>query len=60
MDELANLALDGRYTDIERWIERHTGEAAYSPFIALLQDLLERFDFPGIHALALRDRVHSL
>jgi len=55
LDELAGLALDGRYTDIERWIERYANGAAQAPFAALLRGLLERFDFPGIHALARQD-----
>ena len=57
LDELAGLALDGRLTDIEHWIERHAGNAAQAPFAAMLHDLLERFDFPGIHALALHGRT---
>ena len=56
LDELANLALNGRLTDIERWIERHAHEPAHAPFVAHLYDLLERFDFPAIHALALHGR----
>ena len=59
LDELARLALDGRLTDIERWIERHAQEAAHAPFVALLHDLLERFDFAGVHGLALQGRSHS-
>ncbi|MBK6614059.1 HAMP domain-containing sensor histidine kinase [Ottowia sp.] len=53
LDELASLALHGRLTDIERWIERHADEADRAPFVAQLRDLLERFDFDGVHALAL-------
>lgn len=56
LDELANLALHGRLTDIERWIEHHTHEATYAPFAAQLRELLERFDFSVIHALAVRSR----
>lgn len=59
LDELANLALHGRFTDIEHWIERHIKEAAHSPFADALRDLLDQFDFPGIHALTLRSRSHS-
>lgn len=58
LSELANLALQGRVTDIEHWIERHADETAYAPFMALLLDLLERLDFRGIHALANRPGVH--
>lgn len=58
LDELADLALNGRLTDIERWIERHANKTTHAPFAALLHDLLERFDFPGIHALALRGRTN--
>ncbi|MDT4886240.1 hypothetical protein FQZ97_1225660 [compost metagenome] len=54
LDELASLALQGRVTDIEHWIERHADEAAYAPFLALLVDLLERLDLRGIHALVNR------
>ncbi|MGO4396131.1 sensor histidine kinase [Variovorax sp. M-6] len=59
LDELASLALHGRFTDIEHWIERHAGEAANAPFIAVLLDLLERLDFHGVRALALRGRSDS-
>lgn len=59
LDELADLALCGRVTDIEHWIERHIKETIHSPFADLLRDLLDQFDFPGIHALALRGRSHS-
>ena len=53
LDELAGLALHGRLTDIERWIDRHADEAAHAPFLAQLRELLEQFDFAAIHALAL-------
>lgn len=56
LDELASLALQGRVTDIEHWIERHADEATYAAFMALLLDLLERLDFRGIHALVNRPR----
>lgn len=56
LDELASFALDGRLTDIEQWIERH---AIHAQFAAHLRDLLDRFDFPGVHALALHGRSHS-
>lgn len=59
LDELASLALHGRLTDIEGWIERHAGEAAHAPFMALLRDLLDRFDFPAIHSLALHSGSSS-
>lgn len=59
LDELANLALCGRVTDIEYWIERHIQESTHSPFADLLRELLDQFDFPGIHALAQRGRSHS-
>ena len=58
LDALASLALDGRFTDIERWIERHAHDAAHAPFAALLRERLEQFDFAGVHALALRGRDH--
>lgn len=54
LNELANLALHGRFTDLENWIEYHGQEATHAPFIALLNGMLERLDFSGIHALALR------
>ena len=53
LDELAGLALHGRLTDIERWIDRHADEAAHAPFLAQLRELLEQFDFAAIYALAL-------
>ena len=53
LDELAGLALHGRLTDIERWIDRHADEAAHAPFLAQLRELLEQFAFAAIHALAL-------
>jgi len=56
LDELASLALHGHFTDIERWIERHVNQATHAPFVAQLRDLLERFDFPGVHALALHSK----
>lgn len=59
LDELATLALHGRVTDIEHWLECHISETAPSPFADLLREQLDRFDFPGIHALALRGRSHS-
>lgn len=59
LDELANLALYGRLTDIELWIEHHAKDAALTPLISQLWELLERFDFPGIYALALHSRSHS-
>ena len=59
LDELASLALHGRLTDIERWLERHADASVHAPFVTLLRDLLERFDFAGVHALALRGRSHA-
>ena len=59
LDQLASLALNGCVTDIEGWIARHTNEAVYEPFLAQVQDLLDRFDFPGIRTLALHDGRHS-
>ncbi|MBS0406415.1 MAG: hypothetical protein JSS17_08705 [Proteobacteria bacterium] len=56
LDELAELALYGRLTDIERWIERHTGQGATAPFLTLLRECLEQFDFDGIRALALHGK----
>lgn len=52
LNELADLARHGRLTDIERWIERHAGNAAQEPLLARLRALLERFDFDAIRALA--------
>ena len=60
LDKLASLALDGRFTDIEQWIERHADETAHAPFVALLRDLLERFDFPGIHSLTSYDKSNHV
>lgn len=59
LNELANLALHGRLTDIENWIKRHCQEATHAPFIALLNGMLEQFDFSGIHALALQGKEHA-
>lgn len=56
LDELAELALHGRLTDIEAWIERHASGAAQAPFAAVLHGLLENFDFSKIRALALWGR----
>ena len=56
LNELADLALHGRLTDIERWIERHAGGAAREPLLARLRELLEQFDFDAIHALAQRGK----
>ncbi len=56
LDELAELALHGRLTDIERWIERHAGQTANAPFLTLLRECLEQFDFDGIRALALHGK----
>ena len=54
LKELADLAQHGRLTDIERWIERHAGDAAQEPLLARLRALLEQFDFDAIRTLALR------
>ncbi|WP_051237474.1 sensor histidine kinase [Ottowia thiooxydans] len=59
LDELATLALHGRLTDIERWIEHHANHGDHAPFAAQLRELLDRFDFPGLQALALLARRHS-
>lgn len=56
LDELANLALHGRLTDIEHWIARHAHEAAYAPFVAQLRELLDHFEFSVIYALAVHHR----
>lgn len=56
LDELANLALHGRLTDIGQWIECHAGDVNDAAFATQLNDLLERFDFQGIHTLAMRSR----
>jgi signal transduction histidine kinase len=56
LDELAELALHGRLTDIEGWINRHTDHNAHALFIAQLLDRLEQFDFAGIHQLALHSK----
>lgn len=58
-DELATLALLGRLTDIERWTERHSKEAAHAPFISHLRELLDQFDFTAIEELALDSRSQS-
>lgn len=59
LDELAGLALQGRFTDIEHWVEHHADHVAHAAFIARLLDLLERLDFRGIHELALSGRSVS-
>lgn len=56
LEDLAHLTLHGRLTDIERWVDKQASEAAYAPFAAQLKELLDRFDFPAIHALALNSR----
>jgi len=56
LDELAELALHGRLTDIEGWIGRHTDHSVHAQFTAQLLDRLEQFDFAGIHKLALQSR----
>lgn len=53
LNELAGLALQGRFTDIEHWVAHHTDQVVHAAFIARLLDLLERLDFRGIHRLAL-------
>ncbi|WP_460552958.1 sensor histidine kinase [Comamonas piscis] len=52
LDELAELALHGRLSDIEGWINRHTDPNTHALFTAQLLDRLEQFDFAGIHQLA--------
>ncbi|MDR2332355.1 MAG: HAMP domain-containing histidine kinase [Burkholderiaceae bacterium] len=52
LDELAHLALHGRLTDIERWIEIQSGTDDYAPYLDLLKSSLEQFDFSAIHMLA--------
>jgi len=59
LNELANLAQHGRLTDIENWIECHCQEAAHAPFVALLNRMLDQFDFSGIQALALRSKEYT-
>lgn len=56
LDDLAKLALDGRFTDIEDWIERHASGADHAPFATRLRALLEQFEFSEIRALALQGR----
>ncbi|QFZ84326.1 hypothetical protein GFK26_16940 [Variovorax paradoxus] len=56
LDELAGLALQGRFTDIEHWVAHHADQVAHAAFIARLLDLLEQLDFRGIHGLALSGR----
>ncbi|MCY1236392.1 Sensor histidine kinase RcsC [compost metagenome] len=59
LDELAGLALQGRFTDIEHWVAHHADQVAHAAFIARLLDLLEQLDFRGIHGLALSGRSDS-
>lgn len=54
LNELASLALHGRLTDIEHWVELHCQDPSGAPFTALVRGMLENFDFSGIHSLALR------
>lgn len=56
LGELADLALHGRFSDIESWIDGYASNADYVPFTTRLRELLEQFDFPAIHALALHNR----
>lgn len=60
LDELSNLAKNGRLTDIESWIKFHCQTSIHAPFTALLKEMLERFDFPGIYTLALRSKERAL
>ncbi|MEY2249585.1 ATP-binding protein [Comamonas sediminis] len=59
LEELASYALHGRLTDIENWMERHAKEIAASQFATLLHELLDQFDFAGIHTLALVEQRRS-
>lgn len=52
LDELAHLALQGRLSDIARWIDVQSASGDSAPFFAALRDLLERFDFSAIQQLA--------
>ncbi|MCS4292032.1 signal transduction histidine kinase [Comamonas sp. BIGb0152] len=56
LDELAELALHGRLTDIEGWINHHANGTAHAAFTAALLDRLEQFDFAGIRSLALHSK----
>ena len=57
--ELAELALHGQFTDIERWIEHHAQGPAAAPLAAHLGALLERFDFSAIHMQALKAQSNA-
>ena len=56
LDELAELALHGRLSDIEGWINHHANGTAHAAFTAALLDRLEQFDFAGIRSLALQSK----
>ena len=59
LEELAHLAVQGRLTDIENWIERHGQDPLHVPMTALVKDMLENFDFSGIQTLALQRGGHA-
>ncbi|MGF6214427.1 sensor histidine kinase [Comamonas sp. 4034] len=59
LDELAKLALHGRFSDIEVWIELHATENSYTLFLDRVRSLLAHLDFPAIHMMALRNSVNS-
>ncbi len=56
LDELAELALHGRLSAIEGWINHHANSTAHAAFTAALLDRLEQFDFAGIRSLALQSK----
>ena len=51
LEELAHLALQGRLSDIARWIDVQSASGDSAPFFAALRDLLERFDSSAIQQL---------
>lgn len=58
LDELADLAVHGRLTDIEAWIERHTSDASYAPFLHRIRISLAHFDFSALQMMA-QDNIHE-
>lgn len=59
LDELASLASHGRLTDIENWVEFHCKDPSYAAFTAVVREMLENFDFSGIHSLALHGQERT-
>lgn len=51
LDELAQLARNGRLTDIEEWISRCANDPGYAGFLQEVQKHVDALDFQGIEVL---------